>query len=665
MVKDDPYLEPYLDQIKRRISLVKSRLNQICKENESLENFASGHEYFGLHHDENEWIFREWAPNATRLFLVGNFSNWHDDEKFELHRIHDHGIWELRLPLETLHHLDLYRLSIHWIGGNGQRIPAYARRAVQDEHTKIFNAQVWHPPKKFTWMNATFKRLDKPPIIYEAHIGMALDDGKVATYTDFKNHILPRIVDCGYNTIQLMAIQEHPYYASFGYHVSNFFAASSRFGTPEELKELIDAAHGHGIAVIMDLIHSHVVRNEVEGLSFFDGTDHLYFHTGTRGYHDAWDSRCFDYNKSEVIHFLLSNCRYWLDEFHFDGFRFDGITSMVYTHHGLGKAFTTYDDYFDGSVDSDALAYLTLANKLIHTIRPDALTIAEDMSGMPGLGSAIVKGGIGFDYRLGMGIPDYWIKTIKHVKDEDWNLGELWHELTNRRHNEKTISYAESHDQALVGDQTLIFRLIGEDMYHHMHRDSDRITVDRGVALHKMIRLITLAIGGEGYLNFMGNEFGHPEWIDFPREGNNWSFHHARRQWRLRDDPDLIYSHLAEFDKEIIKIATACDLLDAEDQGQLICHKSSDKLICFKRAQLIFIFNFNPSQSFNHLPIYANSGTYKLLLDSDAKVFNGHGRLDTDQLYHTQECENSSDTSKHFFSVYIPTRTAIILCHEA
>ncbi len=429
----------------------------------SLADFASGHEYFGLHFHKNEWIFREWAPNATAIYLIGDMTNWQIRTEFALEKISNDGVWEIHLTADKLTHGNLYRLHIHWPGGEGDRIPAYTRRVVQDPKTQIFNAQVWQPQEMYHWKKPNFKRPKEKPFIYEAHVGMAQEEEKIGSFQEFTKKVLPRIVDAGYNTLQLMAIQEHPYYGSFGYQISSFFAPSSRYGTPEDLKNLIDTAHTEGLSVFMDLIHSHSVSNEVEGLSRFDGTLFQYFHEGLRGIHKAWDSRCFDYSKHQVLHFLLSNCRYWLDEFRFDGFRFDGVTSMIYLQHGLARNFISYNDYFDDSVDENALTYLALANRVIHDIRPDAVTIAEDVSGMPGLAVPQSDGGFGFDYRFAMGVPDYWIRLIKDYEDKDWPIGHLWFELTNRRKDEKTISYAESHDQALVGDQSIIFRLIGED----------------------------------------------------------------------------------------------------------------------------------------------------------------------------------------------------------
>ncbi len=657
VVRRDPILEPYADRIRHRLSLVDTAQKRLTGGRLALADFASGHEYFGLHLKRNQWVLREWAPNAARLFLIGDASGWEEKPLFEFNRKNTEGVWELRLPKKTLRHGDLYRLKLHWQNGQGDRIPAWARRVVQDPATLIFNAQVWRPETAFPWRQPRFRRKAVAPLIYEVHPGMAQAEEKIGTWREFTEKTLPRIAAAGYNTIQLMAVQEHPYYGSFGYQVSNFFAASSRFGTPDDLKALVDAAHGAGIAVIMDLVHSHAVSNEVEGLSRFDGTLHQYFHGGPRGLHRAWDSRCFDYGRIQVLHFLLSNCRFWLDEYRVDGFRFDGVTSMLYLDHGLEKKFVSYADHFNDNVDEDALTYLALANRLIHALKPEALTVAEDVSGMPGLAAPERQGGFGFDCRFAMGVPDYWIKLIKEFPDERWPLGHLWYELTNRRRDEKTISYAESHDQALVGDQSIIFRLIGEDMYWHMQIGDSHLRVDRGVALHKMIRLITLATAGSGYLNFIGNEFGHPEWIDFPRQGNNWSFRFARRQWNLLDDPNLKYRFLARFDRDMIGLAKKHRLF--KSAWPHLLHEHNDaKVIAFERTGLIFVFNFHPTVSHFSYRFAAPPGKYRVLLDSDSPEFGGPGRIRPEQEHFTLF---EKESGRNALCLYLPTRTALVL----
>ncbi|MGA8180546.1 MAG: alpha amylase C-terminal domain-containing protein [Desulfobacterales bacterium] len=659
LLENDPFLKPYEKIIRRRYNNIAKTETMLTGDKIRLADFASGHEYFGLHFCYNEWIFREWAPNADAIYLIGDMTDWRENKRFALERVNQEGVWEIHIPSEALGHKDLYRLRVHWPGGQGDRIPAWVRRVVQDPDTLIFNAQVWLPSEPYSWKCSNFHPSAEAPLVYEAHIGMAQEEEKVGSYREFTHQTLPRILEAGYNTLQLMAVQEHPYYGSFGYQVSNFFAASSRFGPPEALKELVDTAHDSGLRVIMDLIHSHGVSNEVEGLGRFDGTRYQYFHDGARGIHVAWDSRCFDYGKYQVLHFLLSNCRFWLDEYRFDGFRFDGITSMLYLHHGLSKAFTSYDDYYDASVDEDALTYLGLANKLIHDIRPHAVTIAEDISGMPGLAVPHSSGGMGFDYRFAMGISDNWIRLVKDVPDDNWQMGHLWYELTNRRQDEKTISYAESHDQALVGDKTLIFRLIDVDMYDAMSLESENLRVDRGLALHKLIRFITLSTADSGYLNFMGNEFGHPEWIDFPRKDNNWSFKYARRQWHLLDDTHLKYRFLAEFDKGMISLAKRFKLLESAD-AHLLYEHSDDKVIVFRRDMLIFVFNFHPTRSYVDYCFEASSGKYRMIFNSDAPEYGGHSRLIQDQ-NHLTLLDTSREYSRNLLCLYIPNRTAIVL----
>ncbi|MBU4318728.1 MAG: alpha amylase C-terminal domain-containing protein [Proteobacteria bacterium] len=661
LVENDPYLGAYETMTLKRMEKITRARTRLAGGTLSLADFASGHEYFGLHFANDQWIFREWAPNATAVFVVGNMNHWLEDTSFALHKDEKTGVWEGHFSSNTLNHGDLYRLKVHWPGGEGDRIPAYARRVVQDPFSLIFNAQVWKPEFPFGWENDLTLLDSGPPFIYEAHVGMAQEEGKIGTYEEFTRHILPRIKKAGYNTLQLMAIQEHPYYGSFGYQVSNFFAPSSRFGTPEELKALIDAAHGLGLRVIMDIVHSHSVKNETEGLSRFDGTLYQYFHHGDRGNHEAWDSRCFDYGKIQVLHFLLSNCRYWLDEFHFDGFRFDGITSMLYSHHGLGKAFTGYDDYFDETVDEEALTYLALANSVIHEIKPGALTIAEDISGMPGLACPLENGGYGFDFRFAMGVSDYWIKLIKDFKDEDWPMGQLWYELNNRRHDEKTISYSESHDQSLVGDQSIFFRLGGVHVYHHMGLSDPNVMIDRAVALHKLIRMITFMSAGNGYLNFMGNEFGHPEWIDFPRQGNHWSHHYARRQWSLVEDKSLKYQCLNLFDRDMIQLAKKHHVLD-HPGNDLLHNHWEDKVIAFLRAGLVFVFNFHPTASYTDYGVNTPSGKYRMIFNSDDPIYGGHNRLFPGQEHFTLSHKKKAEkTGHHFLSLYLPTRTVLVL----
>lgn len=653
ILKIDPTLAPFEKDINLRMEYYKQKKKALLGTKGKLIDWANGHKYFGFHRTENGWVYREWAPAAEKMFLTGDFNEW-NVTSHPMTRL-DNGIFEIYLAgQDTLKPGQKVQAVVISNGQELRRIPLYATRVVQDPVTYLWCAELEEPTASFPWTDGAFKP-EKSPLIYECHIGMSGEEYKVSSYREFQDNVLPRIKSLGYNTIQIMAIMEHPYYGSFGYQVSNFFAASSRYGTGQELRELINTAHNMGIAVLLDVVHSHAVKNTNEGINEFDGTTYQFFHEGEKGNHSAWGTKLFNYGKNEVLHFLLSNLKYWMEEFHFDGFRFDGVTSMLYHDHGLGTAFTNYGMYFSMNTDTDAVTYLQLANELIHALNPHAITIAEDMSGMPGMCIPIRDGGIGFDYRLSMGVPDLWIKTIKECTDEAWDMFKLWYELTGRRPQEKTIGYAESHDQALVGDKTLMFRLCDAEMYTSMSKDTPSIVIDRGIALHKMIRLITSSLAGEGYLNFMGNEFGHPEWIDFPREGNNWSYHYCRRQWSLADNDALRYGSLKAFDEAMISLLKKEHLLSK--QAYSLWTGQQEKTLIYGKGNVIFVFNFHPTHSFDgyFIPVQ-EEGTYAVILSTDDKQFGGPARIDTEYRYQTIKINGQTG-----FKCYLPSRSALVL----
>ena len=650
----NPQLAPFAGDIDLRMFLYRATRDRILKEGQSLNDFANAYEFFGFHHVDGGWYYREWAPSAYQLYLEGDFNNW-NQTSHPLTPIGD-GNWEIFLPgddalwdgckVKTVVDANMTRT---------EHIPLYARRAVQDKQTRLFCAEVVDDRKTFQWTDQSFQGEDSL-FIYEAHVGMAQEEGKVGSYREFADLILPRIKKAGYNTVQLMAIMEHPYYGSFGYQVSNFYAASSWFGKPEDLKYLINTAHSMGIRVLLDVVHSHAVKNTAEGINMFDGTTWQFFHDGPKGDHPAWGTKCFDYGKTGVLHFLLSDLKFWMAEYHFDGFRFDGVTSMLYHDHGLGTDFNTNDKYFSFNTHTEAITYLQLANELIHQVNPAAITIAEDMSGMPGMCLPISDGGIGFDYRLAMGLPDMWVRTVKEKKDEFWDIFKMWCEMCMRRPGEGTVAYVESHDQALVGDKTMIFRLADAAMYTDMEKTTHNPVIDRAIALHKMIRLFTMAGGGEAYLNFMGNEFGHPEWIDFPREGNGWSFHYCRRQWSLRDNPKLKYEWLGQFDEDMVHLAKEANLFD-QRMGNLRLIDSTRQVIVFYRSGLLFALNFSPCNSYTDVEIsLPDIADYEVAMCSDDAKYGGND-LVAHMKYPAQVDKEGNSTIK----LYLPARTAVVL----
>ena len=652
IVKNDPYLKPFEGDIELRMNNYFRKKQELVGKGGHLSDFANGHLYFGFHRTDEGWVYREWAPAAEEVFLTGDMVSWRWLD-LRLEPI-GNGVFEIKLPEDLLYGGCKVKTIVKHDGRLLERIPLYIRRVEQDPSTNIW-CGVIEDEAPFEWQNTSFVP-KKSPIIYECHIGMAQEEGRVGTYREFKNNVLPRVKDLGYNFIQIMAIMEHPYYGSFGYQVSSFFAASSRYGRSRELKELIDEAHGMGIGVLLDIVHSHAVRNTAEGINEFDGTAYQFFHDGPKGEHPAWGTKLFNYGKNEVLHFLLSNVKYWLEEFHFDGFRFDGVTSMLYHDHGLGAAFTDYGKYFSMNTDTEAVTYLQLANDLIKEVSPKAISIAEDMSGMPGACLPIKDGGLGFDFRLAMGEPDLWIKLIKERRDEDWNMWQIWGEISGRRAGEKNIGYAESHDQALVGDKTIMFRLCDKDMYYDMNVESRNPIIERGIAIHKLIRMLTMTAGGEGYLNFMGNEFGHPEWIDFPREGNGWSYHYCRRQWHLADDPGLKYKYLLDFDREMIHLISGRSFLS--DKVRSLYIDDNAKVLTYTRGGYLFAINFHPYNSYEgYWLVTPEEGRYKVVLSSDRGCFGGYDRISEEYVYSAVKHPDGAAKCK----IYIPSRSGLIM----
>lgn len=658
IVERDSWLNPVANEVQKRYDRYCNRLKTIEKQFGSLGTFASAHQFFGFHYDRirRGWWYREWAPAAHYLSLFGDFNDWQRYAN-PLENV-GNGVWEIFLPDDEyqnkLVHGSLLKVIVQSSIGEQERIPIYINRVVQDENTKDFSAQFWNPAKPYVFENQTPKLGEEPLLIYESHVGMAQEKEDVGSYNEFIANVLPRIKADGYNAVQLMAIAEHPYYGSFGYHVSNFFAASSRFGTPEELKKLVDTAHGMGLLVIMDLVHSHTVKNVREGINLFDGTEYQYLKPGKDGEHPQWDSKLFNYGKTETLQLLLSNVRYWLEEYHFDGFRFDGVTSMLYKNHGIGETFDDPWKYFGDNIDNDAVTYLQLANKLIHDIDNQNITIAEDVSGMPGICAKIEDGGIGFDYRLGMGLPDFWIKVLKDQTDEQWNMHEFFFTMTNRLSDVKTIAYAESHDQALVGDKTLAFRLMDKEMYTAMAKNQQNLIIDRGIALHKMIRFFTICLGGDAWLNFMGNEFGHPEWIDFPRYDNGWSYKYAKRQWSLSDNGYLKYHWLGDFDKAMIDFVKRTHLL-ASNSAWLLEADEENKTIIFEKNNFIFVFNWGQKSLPDYEVKVKQTGDYKIVLSTDSQCFGGFGNVDEKAVFPSEKREDGV-----FMKVYNVARTAVV-----
>jgi 1,4-alpha-glucan branching enzyme len=371
VIDDDSYLKSFESNLEKRQKMFREKLDLLEKNEGGLINFCKSYEKLPFEFTDDCLIYREYAPNAKRLSIFGEFNNWNRDEYYG--DKDEFGFFCIKLPNKNgkeclINHNTRLRISITLPdGGHVERNPAWSRYLIQNKDN-IYEAVFWNPTEKYQMKNSHVK-VSNTPMIYECHIGMGSSEERICTNREFADNVLPRIKSCGYNIIQIMAIMEHPYYGSFGYHVSNYFAISSRFGTPDDLKYLIDKAHSMGLSVLMDLVHSHAASNVLDGINYFDGTDYIYFHSLPRGYHSLWDSRLFNYENYETMRFLLNNIAFYMNEYMFDGFRFDGVTSMLYVNHGILHGFTgDYNEYFNENYDESSGVYLMLTNYLIKSI---------------------------------------------------------------------------------------------------------------------------------------------------------------------------------------------------------------------------------------------------------------------------------------------------------
>lgn len=655
---------PFLIERGRRF---EAEYRRIVDQYTSVYNYANLANELGLHcvpgeDGQNKWIWREYMPGADTVWLTTEKYHFQRHARQRFTKKAD-GIFELILPYDALAHGMYVELRVEpaaytVLNPDGiptalKRVPAFSTWVEQNKEIPTqWCARIFHPEKPYCFRE---KNPEIPSFlrIYEAHVGMAQPDTKhigesAGTYLDFANNILPRIKKGGYTCVQLMGILEHPLYRSFGYQVSNYFAPCSRFGTPDDCKQMIDAAHALGLSVILDIPHAHACANTEQGLYQYDGTPYFFMDKINQ-----WGTPSFDFSNEMTRRFLLSNLRYWLEEYHVDGFRFDAVGNMLYKDFGVDDNFSHTGRCFYGKdgkprTNNEGELYIALANHLIHEINPKGISIAEEFSGMPGLTCLPKDGGLGFDARFAMGIPDYWEKFIKKPQD----LGSMWYEMNNHRPYDHTISYVECHDQCINGHDAMIWRLLGDDMYNAMLMETETWKVSRGLAFYRLMRLITLATADKGYLNFMGNEFGHPEWLDAEE--------HAHRQWRLAEDTSLKYACLNAWDQAQMQLVS--DNIESFKTPAMFRYIHEDKrLLAFERGALLFVFNFNETQAFSDLCFAVTPGKYLEILSSDERRFAGHDnlRITEPPLEHfTQPC---FDPNLGDITLYIPPMIVLVL----
>ena len=646
-----------------------TELDRIRHEHGSLAHYADLHRRWGVHRQEDGgWLLHEYMPQAEKLWLTTDKINFQRWAHHAFQPVGD-GWWRLDLPPEALEHGTYMELRVMAPGVEGavRRVPACAQWVEQDKLTPTqWCARLWNPPQPYEWQHARPEAPLPFPRIYEAHVGMAIPalehrhgqwlprhPKSVGSFRLFAEEVLPRIARAGYTAVQLMGVPEHPLYKSFGYQVSSYFAPTSRCGTPDDFRLLVDTAHGLGLRVILDIPHSHSCPNTEQGMARYDGSPYLF-----AAKDNQWGTASFDYGQKMTRRLLLSNCHYWMEEYRVDGFRFDAVGNMIYVDHGFGDDFSHVGRCFhtengEPRGDEDGILYLALANTLIHELSAPALSIAEEFSGMPGMTSPPEHGGLGFDYRFAMGVPDYWAKFIKG-QEEGLELGQLWHEMTNHRPYERTINYVECHDQSINGKDAMIWRLMGDEMYTGMALPQQSWNISRGLALYKLMRLITLSTAHCGYLSFMGAEFGHPEWLDDEE--------HAHRQWHLADAPDLKYHQLAAFDRHTLHLLAERHLADMAHSPLLRLLHEEHRLLVFERGTLLLAFNFHELHSQTALDVWVTPGKYVEADSSDAPAYGGHGNAHNPGLEHFSDPD--SGVHEQRITLYVPPLTALVLVRE-
>lgn len=552
-------------------------------------------------------------------------------------------------------HGSKYRVYFNTPDGPLERVPAWATYVLPDADGRQACAVHWDPPSEsaYKWKNK-HPTAPKSLLIYECHVGISGSEPRLSSFSEFTKKVLPHIKDLGYNAIQLFGIVEHKDYFTAGYRVTNMYAVSSRYGTPEDFKHLVDEAHGIGLLVFLDVVHSYSAADEMVGLSLFDGTNDCYFHTGKRGHHKFWGTRMFKYADVDVLQYLLSNLNWWVEEYRIDGFQFHSLSSMMYTHNGFATFTGELEEYCNQYVDRDALMYLILANDILHALHPNIITIAEDATYYPGLCEATSQGGLGFDYYVNLSASEMWLSFLEKVPDNEWSMSKIVTTLMgNRQYTNKMLLYAENHSQSISGGRSFAEILFGgkED---RPAESTDSLL--RGCSLHKLIRLITFSIGGCAYLNFMGNEFGHPKGVEFPTASNNNSFELANRRWELLNN-DGIHHALFLFDKDMMKLEQNERVLS---RGLPNVHhvKDDTMVISYTRGPVLFIFNFHPTNSYEKYIVgVEEAGEYQVIMNTDEKNYGGQGMINGDQ-YVQKTIRKRCDGLQNCLQVPLPSRTA-------
>jgi 1,4-alpha-glucan branching enzyme len=558
--------------------------------------------------DEDGVLFAVWAPNATRLSVVGDFNDWQPGAHPLRKRGDGTGIWEGFIPGLEQGALYKYRVESRQGRYRANKGDPFARRWELPSGTA---SVVWRPEHDWQdqeWMarRGRLNALDAPWSIYELHLGSWRrgEDNRFLSYRELAGPLAEYAGHMGYTHVELMPVTEHPFYGSWGYQTIGYFAPTARYGLPEDLMYLIDHLHRNGIGVLLDVVPSHFPNDE-HGLVYFDGTS-LYEHADPkRGFHPEWNSYIFNYGRNEVRAFLISCAQFWLDQYHFDGLRVDAVASMLYLDYGR-KAGEWIPNTYGGNENLEAIVFLRELNQATYSVYPDVQIIAEESTAWPMVSRPLYVGGLGFGMKWNMGwmhdTLEYFSKDPVYRRYYQEQLSfSVWYAFS------ENFVLALSHDEVVYGKGSLIGRMPGDEWQKRAN----------------LRALYGYMYGHPGKkLLFMGGEFG--QW-------NEW-YHERSLDWHLLEQPE--HQGLQRWVRDLNTLYRAEPALHASDFCYdgfqwIDFHDAERSVIAFLRHLpehgdwILVACNFTPMPRHNYMLGVPCSGWWEEVLNSDAALYGG------------------------------------------